>query len=164
MQLQRHISRRLHEEHMNALALLEQLEQLLGGRKGAWPPPPGDQAWRAFSAKLAEALNNEVSSHFALEENALFGRLTDAGNGDLVDLLLEEHATIRAVVAELLPACALSTRGGAVEPATWQAIKMHGLELAERLSGHINKEELSLVPAVEELLDEDTDRELAMAG
>ena len=164
MQLQRHISRRLHEEHMNALALLEQFELILGGRKGAWPPPPDDDAWRAFSAKLTEALNNEVAGHFALEEDALFGRLTDAGNGDLVDLLLEEHATIRAVVGELLPLCALSTRGGAVEAATWQSIKTHGLELIERLSGHINKEELSLVPAVEEVLDEETDRQLAMAG
>jgi hypothetical protein len=63
----------------------------------------------------------------------------------------------------LLPLCALSTRGGGVEPETWQAIKTHGLELTERLGAHINKEELSLVPAVEELLDEETDRELAMA-
>ena len=164
MQLQRHISRRLHEEHMNALGLLERFEQILTKRNGSWPPAPDDPAWRAFAAKLAEALANEVAGHFALEENALFGRLTDAGSGELVDLLLEEHATIRAVVAELLPLCALSTRGGAVEPGTWQAIKTHGLELTERLSAHINKEELSLVPAVEELLDEETDRELAMAG
>lgn len=164
MQLQRHISRRLHEEHMNALGLLERFEQILTGRNGSWPPAPDDPAWRAFSAKLAEALANEVAVHFALEENALFGRLAEAGHGDLVELLLEEHATIRAVVAELLPLCALSTRGGTVEPRTWQAIKTHGLELAERLSAHINKEELSLVPAVEELLDEETDRELAMAG
>lgn len=164
MQLQRHISRRLHEEHMNALGLLEQFEQVLTGRKGSWPPPPNDPAWRAFSAKLTEALANEVAGHFALEENALFGRLTDAGNGDLVELLLEEHTTIRAVVGELLPLCARSTRGETVEPQTWQAIKTHGLELTERLGTHINKEELSLVPAVEELLDEETDRELAMAG
>jgi len=166
MQLQRHISRRLHEEHMNALGLLERFEQILTGRNGSWPPAPDDPAWRAFSAKLAEALANEVAGHFALEENALFGRLTEAGNGDLVDLLREEHATIRAVVGELLPLCALTTRGtrgGTVEPGTWAAIRTHGLELTERLGAHINKEELSLVPAVEELLDEETDRELAMA-
>ncbi len=164
MQLQRHISRRLHEEHMNAPGLLERFEQILTGRNGSWPPASDDPAWRAFSATLAEALANEVAGHFALEENALFGRLTEAGNGDLVELLLEEHATIRAVVEELLPLCALTTRGETVEPGTWAAIKTHGLELAERLGAHINKEELSLVPAVEELLDEETDRELAMAG
>jgi iron-sulfur cluster repair protein YtfE (RIC family) len=161
MQLQRHISRRLHEEHMNALALLEQLEQLLGGRKGAWPPPPDDPAWRGFAAKLSEALNNEVSSHFALEENALFGRLTDAGNGDLVDLLLEEHATIRAVVAELLPACALSTRGGAVEPAlaghqdAWAGAR-------RALERHINKENSRWCPRWKNCWT--TPTALAMAG
>ena len=164
MQLQRYISRRLHEEHMNVLGLLDRFEQILTGRNGTWPPLPDDPAWRAFSAKLAEALANEVASHFTLEEDALFGRLIEAGNGDLVDLLLEEHATIRAVVAELLPLCALSTRSETVEPGTWRGIKTYGLELTERLSAHINKEELSLVPAVEELLDEETDRELAMAG
>jgi Hemerythrin HHE cation binding domain len=167
MELQRHISRRLHEEHMNALGLLERFEQILAGRNGSWPPAPDDPAWRAFSAKLAETLVNEVAGHFALEEDALFGRLSDAGYGELVELLLEEHATIRAVVAELLPLCALTTRGTlgwTVEAKTWQALRTQGLELSERLGAHINKEELSLVPAVEEVLDEETDRELAMAG
>ncbi len=64
----------------------------------------------------------------------------------------------------MLPLCAQTTRGEAVAPQTWQAIRTLGLELAERLGAHINKEELSLVPAVEEALDEETDRELAMAG
>jgi iron-sulfur cluster repair protein YtfE (RIC family) len=96
MQLQRHISRRLHEEHMNALGLLERFEQILTGRNGSWPPAPDDPTWRTFSAKLAESLANEVAGHFALEENALFGRLTEAGNGDLVELLLEEPPSARS--------------------------------------------------------------------
>jgi hypothetical protein len=36
-----------------------------------------------------------------------------------------------------------------------------GLELAERLVSHVQKEEMSLLPAVEDLLDEGTDHELA---
>ena len=163
MQLQRHISRRLHEEHMNALGVMEQLEQTLTGRRGGWPPPPDDPAWRAFATKLAGALVNEVSDHFALEEDDLFGRVAAAGNDDLVELLLEEHATIRAVVTALLPLCARTTHGEAVAPQTWQAIRTLGLELAERLGAHINKEELSLVPVVEEVLDEETDRTLDFA-
>jgi hypothetical protein len=158
MHLQRPISRRLHEDHMNALGLLEQFERILTGRHGSWPPPPEDAAWRTFAAKLTGALVDEVDSHFTLEEDTLFGPLTAAGDGDLVGLLLEEHATIRAVVGELLPLCALTTRGGTVEAGTWQAIRMHGLELTERLSAHINKEEMSLVPAVEELPNDETDR------
>lgn len=157
MQLQRPISRQLHEEHMNALGLLGQFERILTGRNGSWPPPPSDPAWRAFAARLAEALVNEVDGHFALEEDTLFGPLSEAGNEELVELLLEEHATIRAVVGELLPLCALSTRGATVEAGTWQAIRTHGLELTERLSAHINKEEMSLVPAVEDLPHDETD-------
>ena len=164
MNLQRHTSRRLHEEHMTVLALLGQLERVLAGRAGAWPPPPGDADWRAFAAKLGGALSHEVAVHFALEEDALFGRLRDAGSGDLADLLQEEHATIRAVVAELLPLCAQSVAEHGLGAGGWKTLRLRGLELAERLAAHIDKEELSLVPAVEELLDEETDRELAMAG
>jgi hypothetical protein len=36
-----------------------------------------------------------------------------------------------------------------------------GLELAERLVGHVQKEEMSLLPALEDLLDEEADAELA---
>jgi len=36
-----------------------------------------------------------------------------------------------------------------------------GLELAERLTAHVQKEEMALLPMLEDLLDEDADRELA---
>ena len=37
------------------------------------------------------------------------------------------------------------------------------LELVERLVSHIQKETMALLPLLDDLLDEDTDRELAMA-
>jgi hypothetical protein len=37
-----------------------------------------------------------------------------------------------------------------------------GLELAERLVSHVQKEEMSMLPALEDLLDEETDAALAM--
>ena len=38
----------------------------------------------------------------------------------------------------------------------------YGLELAERLTSHAQKEEGALVPLVDDLLDEDTDSAIAM--
>jgi hypothetical protein len=37
------------------------------------------------------------------------------------------------------------------------------LELAERLVSHVQKEEMSMLPALDDLLDEDADRELVLA-
>ena len=38
-----------------------------------------------------------------------------------------------------------------------------GLELAERLVSHVQKEEMSMLPALDDLLDEEVDHELATA-
>ena len=43
------------------------------------------------------------------------------------------------------------------------ALRVTALELAERLVSHVQKEEMSLLPALEDLLDEATDAELALA-
>ena len=38
---------------------------------------------------------------------------------------------------------------------------VRGRELAERLVSHVQKEEMSLLPSLEDLLDEETDQALA---
>jgi hypothetical protein len=43
----------------------------------------------------------------------------------------------------------------------WQSLKVSGMELVERLSSHAEKEQAALVPLIDELLDEQTDRELS---
>jgi hypothetical protein len=43
------------------------------------------------------------------------------------------------------------------------SLRSLGLELAERLVSHVQKEEMSLLPALEDLLDEEVDHELASA-
>ncbi len=42
-------------------------------------------------------------------------------------------------------------------------LKRGALELVERLVAHIQKETMALLPMLEDLLDEDSDRELAFA-
>jgi iron-sulfur cluster repair protein YtfE (RIC family) len=133
----RHISRRLHEEHAATLALWGRVEQsFLAGKSDP-----------ALLNQAAAALADEVSRHFDFEERELFPRLKQAGEGDIAELLAEEHVAIRAAARSFIES----------------KEKTVALELAERLVSHIQKEEMSLLPALEDLLDEDTDRELTAA-
>jgi hemerythrin-like domain-containing protein len=141
----RQVCRRLHEEHEASLALCSRLEAALAaGRSDA-----------ALMHAAAAALAGEVERHFAFEEADLFPRLAAGGEGDIAELLQEEHVAIRAAAARFIAA----VKEDPVAP----SLKPLGLELAERLASHAQKEELSMLPALDELLDEETDHELASA-
>ena len=143
--LTRQVSRRLHEEHQATLALWTRLEAALAaGRADA-------ALLRAAAASLAD----EIERHFAFEEKELFPRLAAAGEGDIAALLEEEHVTIRAA-AELF---IVAVKNDALDP----NLKPLGLELAERLVSHVQKEEMSMLPALDDLLDQETDDALAAA-
>lgn len=142
MEFNRHINRRLHEEHLATLALWGRLESSLAAGK------PDAALMRNAAGSLAE----EIDRHFAFEEAELFPRLAAAGEGDIAGLLAEEHAVIRAAAKEfiaLVKANPVDTR-----------LRPLGLELAERLVAHVQKEEMSMLPALEDLLDEPADEAL----
>lgn len=109
----------------------------------------------ALLRSAAAALTGEVERHFAFEEAELFPRLAAAGEGDLVELLLEEHATVRSAAREFIAAVAEDPQAA--------RLKSLGLEVAERLASHAQKEEMSLLPVLEDLLDEGEDLKLAEA-
>ncbi|MEN9398357.1 MAG: hypothetical protein RLZ81_2887, partial [Pseudomonadota bacterium] len=48
-----------------------------------------------------------------------------------------------------------------LDGAGWDALKRGALELVERQVAHIQKEEMALLPLLEDLLDDETDRQLA---
>lgn len=145
MMLIRQVNRRLHEEHDAVIALCARLSTTLAaGRSDG-----------ALMRDAAAALAGEVERHFAFEERDLFPRLAAAGEGDMVELFLEEHVAIRAAAERFI---ALVKRNAA-----HAELKPVGLELAERLAAHAQKEEMSLLPTLEDLLDEGTDHELACA-
>jgi hypothetical protein len=77
-------------------------------------------------------------------------------------LLAEEHAAIRSVAAEVLP-LARAAVAGALDKAKWAQLKRGVLELVERQVAHIQKETMALLPMLDDLLDDETDRELAFA-
>lgn len=145
MEFQRAISRRLHEEHAATLALWGRVEQsLAAGRQDA-----------ALMREAAAALAGEIARHFEFEEEQLFPRLAAAGEGDIAGLLADEHAAIRAAAAQFLALAPADPPPAALRPLAF--------ELAERLVSHVQKEEMALLPALEDLLDEDADRELQLA-
>jgi len=159
MEFQRQTNRRLYDEHVATLHLLARVERVFTGRAGAYPPAPGDAAWPAFARALLTAIEVEVGRHFEFEERDLFPRLEQMGDGDLAALLNEEHDTIRAV-AEPLAALLRQALAEGLQAPQWQAMKTLALEFSERLGSHAQKEDGALLPLLENLLDEDTDREL----
>jgi len=156
MDFNRQTNRTLHEEHLATIALLGRVEQTLG--RGRADDPGVTPLARTF----AEALERELTRHFAFEENELFPRLAAVGEGDIAGLLTEEHATIRAVAGELLPLLKAAAQGN-ISGGDWDALRRGIPEIVERLIAHIQKETMALLPMLDDLLDEDTDRELAFA-
>jgi len=158
MEFNLNITRRLHEEHAATLTLWSRLEQQLTARGAQWPPAADDAASGSLR-ECAGALAHEVAQHFAFEEAHLFPRLEEGGEGDIAQLLAEEHAVIREAAEQFSQLQALAARR-ALDEAGWRRLKTLALELVERLVSHVQKEEMSLLPALEDLIDEDDDRAL----
>jgi iron-sulfur cluster repair protein YtfE (RIC family) len=152
----RHVPACLHREHVATLALLDRLDAALGQARR--PPPPGDAAWAGLAAALAAGLAGEIDRHFAFEESALLPLLAERGDGDIAAVLAEEHVTIRAVAERLRPWLAAWPRAGA--PSDWAEFRALAGDLVERLSAHVQKEELALLPALDDALDPDADAAL----
>jgi len=150
----RQVSRCLDDEHRAHLELLGRVEQALVRGTGA------DVA--ALAASLLHPLQHEIGRHFDFEEQQLFPRMAEAGDGDLAALLTEEHDSIRAVADELVP-LARAAAAGSLPPAGTAALKRLMLELVERQVAHIQKESMALLPLLDDLLDDETDRQLAFA-
>ena len=163
MNATRQTARALHEEHRANLDLLARVETALarasrsGLRQAA---APGSELARLMAA-LESQLRQDVERHFVFEETELFTRMAESGDGAIASLLQAEHETLREVAAELLP-LAHAAAQGTLDDAGWTALARDALELVERQVSHIQKEEMALLPLLEDLLDDETDRRLAM--
>ncbi len=154
------VSRALDDEHRTTLDLLGRTGQAFS-RVARAGTHEAEEISRVASS-LARFIEEHIGRHFGFEENELFPRLTAAGEDGFVALLAEEHETIRAVAAELLP-LARAAAAGTLDTAGFEALKRGTPELVERLDSHIQKETMALLPMLDDLLDENTDRELAFA-
>lgn len=157
MDYERQIARRLHEEHLASLGLLARFEAAIARPKA---PAAGDRAWADLARATCAAFAEDVERHFAFEEAELFPRLAEAGEPGIGMLLSEEHETIRACGAAL----GTLLRGSLDDAAPgWSTLRTTGLEYVERMQGHIQKEEMGLLPMIEDLVDAETDASLALA-
>lgn len=154
MSYSRQVSQALDDEHRNSLELLGRLEHAFAR--------PDDSQLQALAGALGRQLEHEIGRHFGFEEDELFPRMADAGDGELAALLTEEHESLRAVAVELQPlarAAAAAPLAGA-DRAAFQRLT---LEWVERLVAHIQKETMALLPLLDDLLDDEADRQLAFA-
>ncbi len=129
------------------------------------PPPvraPCDSRLAGILIRLAGAVEGEIGGHFALEEDGLFPLLAAAGEGDLGRLLTEEHAVILPLGRRVAALAREGARDG-FDAAGWRDFRRLGLEFAGLLTAHAEKEEIGLLPVLEEILAADDDRRLADA-
>jgi hemerythrin-like domain-containing protein len=154
--------RMLHREHVTVIGLLGRLSQLLSRHNAATPPAADDSTASGLLAELSGALINEIERHFQFEEEKLFPLLDENGDQDLSDLLREDHAVLVPVIRAVAEAIGQSRAGGFSSDA-WAAFHPLAAELADRLTDHAEKEEMSLVPLLDDLLEDDEDADLAAA-
>jgi len=162
MELQRQTCRRLHEEHEAVFELLRRLQRALANSQAHAAPDFFDPAWSALFRAVRAGLEFEVARHFDFEERSLFPLLAEAGDGDLVELLNEDHKVIREVTAPLLELLGKWQRRDLDAPG-WHSLRRLGLELCDSLADHALKEEQAMLPVLENMLSEDQDRELFAA-
>ena len=149
----------LHTEHLASIGLLGRVEQALmrAPPRGAAP----ETLMQALPA-LIQQIEHDVGRHFAFEENELFTRLSAAGEGNIAALLADEHEAIRSVADDLLPLLR-GALAGTLDVPGWDALRRDTFELVERQVSHIQKEQMALLPMLDDLLDEATDDQLALA-
>lgn len=152
----------LHDDHMMTVGMLEKLESTLT-RIGPKAPPEGnDPELSRLLTDLTAIMQSEITSHFSFEEEHLFPRAEEFGAGDMVAVLQGEHDIIRPLAGRITEAVKEArTTGFTLD--TWPVFYDMGLELAERETFHIQKEEMAFLAMLDQMLDPEEDAELTMA-
>jgi hemerythrin-like domain-containing protein len=144
----------LHEEHATNIALLERVERLIA-RQGRTHPNKEDPAVRQLLSDLGTGMAKEVKRHFDFEENELFTYLDSIGESAIGTHLTDEHGVLRPLIAQLTE-IAHTTMEQGFDAHTWDEFRRLGMELCERMPAHIQKEEMALLPLIEENMDSET--------
>lgn len=156
MEFSNRVSQKLHDEHVATVAMMERLERLAMRRD---PPDLADSGVARVLSDLASEFEGEVWRHFDFEEQELFSYLAAAGDAEIGRHLTEEHEIIRPLGARLLE-LARAAKGPGFDPAAWAEFRKLAQELTERMLSHVQKEEMALVPMLEEAMDAETEARL----
>lgn len=140
------IGQRFHDDHHRVIDLLNDLDAFLtGAGEGGIPEPAAIPS--TLLPALEEELGTELDRHFA-EEEALFPAIAAAGGHELTADLSADHESLRPLARRLARLCALVRREG-FDAESWPVFAHFGGELVEGLVLHIQKEESSLLPAID---------------
>jgi hemerythrin-like domain-containing protein len=149
----------LHDEHVATVALMERLEQVIARYRKGSLPDANDQAVALLLTDLSIGLEKELERHFAFEEEELFTFLTAMGDEAIGAHLADEHTAIRPVGGALVK-LARESRAQGFDAARWNEFCRLGQDLSERLLAHVQKEEMALLPVLDESMDADTEAQL----
>lgn len=156
------ITRTLHDEHLATISVLERLEGVFQ-KNGPKKTPVGDNP--DITSLLGDIINLvecDVKNHFTFEEEKLFPLLSAMGDSPISYILTGEHNVILPL-GNLLSELAKAARTDGFSDASWVQFRQSGVELIERMISHIQKEEMALLPMLEDIVEEDEDAELMMA-
>lgn len=156
------IGQLLHQDHLQAIALLQKLEEFLIGQTSKRPPDVKQDAVANLLKDVARVIDDEITRHFGFEEEHLFPVLAGAGETGMTAFLTQEHGMIRPVAQEMGKYAREALEKG-FTPDSWRTFHSLGLEMVEREIFHIQKEEMGLLAAVSALVDPEIDAQLAMA-
>lgn len=161
MSFSRRTAQLLHEDHQATVAVIEALDQLIAkARKKA--PDVADPVVQKTLRNAGSAIEEEVSQHFAFEENELFTRLEEMGDIGIGEHLRSEHRALLPL-GQMVANQAREALENGFTADSWTQFRNVAAELIERMLAHIQKEEMALLPALEDLLDAQTDMELSTA-
>lgn len=160
MDYERGINRMLHDEHVATLALLERIESTLAAHRKA-TPDAGSPEIAGVLRDLASAVETDINNHFSFEQEELFTRLREAGDTGMTFILQEEHDVILPL-GQRVSEIARSALENGFSDESWAEFRQLASELIERMISHIQKEEMGLLAAIEQMLDEEADGEVMM--
>ena len=155
------IAQLIHEDHSETIALIELLEEMVVKARRKTPDASDPQVSKTLQ-KTAAMIAHETRGHFNFEETMLFPILEEAGDVAIGAHLREEHASILPL-GERVETLASAALTDGFNDASWAEFRNLTGEMTERMLAHIQKEEMALLPLLEDLLDPETDMELSQA-
>jgi hemerythrin-like domain-containing protein len=155
---QNRVCQKLYEEHQAVQALLQRLEQAIARHRDEAPDAKEPLISKLMN-DLATELPGEVDRHFDFEEAELFSFLADQGNGGIGNHLTYEHGIIRPIGAALVNLIK-EARAKGFNAERWTDFRKLGQQLVATLSPHAHKEDMALLPMLEDAMDEAKEAEL----
>ena len=108
---------------------------------------------------LARGVEADVRRHFDFEEERLFTYLDALGDQAIGAHLTDEHSVMRPLGTRLAELARQAAAHG-FDEASWAEFRRVGQEFCERVIAHVQKEEMALLPLLEETMDANTEMQL----